>query len=93
MSAERPISDKPEPKLIVDLRFGLIEEQLETGISPEISQNFPKVGWNFRVCYEESANFRTHDSTPETLMPEGNKSRVSGVGVELNYTENAGWLF
>ena len=29
-----------------------------------------------------SANFRTHDSTPETLMPEGNKSRVSGVGVE-----------
>ena len=25
-------------------------------------------------------------------MPEGNKSRVSGVGVELNYTENAGWL-
>ena len=31
-----------------------------------------------------SANFRTHDSTPETLMPEGNKSRVSGVGVESN---------
>jgi len=29
-----------------------------------------------------SANFRTHDSTPEALMPEGNKSRVSGVGVE-----------
>ena len=29
-----------------------------------------------------SANFRTHDSTPETLMPEGNKSRVSGGGVE-----------
>ena len=26
------------------------------------------------------ANFRTHDSTPETLTPEGNKSRVSGVG-------------
>ena len=25
-----------------------------------------------------SANFRTHDSTPETLMPEVNKSRVSG---------------
>ena len=36
-----------------------------------------------------SANFRTHDSTPETLMPEGNKSRVSGGGVESNYTENA----
>ena len=31
-----------------------------------------------------SANFRTHDSTPETLMPEGNKSRVSGGGVESN---------
>ena len=30
------------------------------------------------------ANFRTHDSTPETLTPEGNKSRVSAVGVELN---------
>ena len=30
------------------------------------------------------ANFRTHDSTPETLTPEGNKSRVSGVGVESN---------
>ena len=29
-----------------------------------------------------SANFRTHDSTPETLMPEGNKSRVSGDGGE-----------
>ena len=40
-----------------------------------------------------SANFRTHDSTPETLMPEGNKSRVSGVEVESDYTENAGWLF
>ena len=39
-----------------------------------------------------SANFRTHDSTPETLMPEGNKSRVSGGGVESNYTENADWL-
>ena len=34
----------------------------------------------------EPANLRTHDSTPETLMSEGNKSRVSGVGVELNYT-------
>jgi len=22
------------------------------------------------------ANFRTHDSTPETLTPEGNKSKV-----------------
>ena len=32
-----------------------------------------------------SANFRTHDSTPETLMPEGNKSRVSGGGVESNH--------
>ena len=30
----------------------------------------------------EPANFRTHDSSPETLTPEGNKSRVSGVGVE-----------
>ena len=37
------------------------------------------------------ANFRTHDSTPETLTPEGNKSRVSGVGVESNYTETASW--
>ena len=25
-------------------------------------------------------------------MPEGNKSRVSGDGVESNYTENATWL-
>ena len=33
-----------------------------------------------------SANFRTHDSTPETLMPEGNKSRVSGGGVDSNRT-------
>ena len=31
-----------------------------------------------------SANFRTHGSTPETLMPEGNKSRVSGDGLESN---------
>ena len=31
-----------------------------------------------------SANFRTHDSTPETLMPEGNKNMVSGGGVESN---------
>ena len=84
MSAERPISDKPEPKLIVDLRFGLIEEQLETGISPEISQNFPKVGWDFRVCYEESDNIRTYNSIPKTLIPEGNKSRVSGDGLESN---------
>ena len=30
------------------------------------------------------ANFCTDDSTPETLTPEGNKSRVSGVGVESN---------
>ena len=29
-----------------------------------------------------SANFRTHDSTPETLMPEGNKSMVSGGGAD-----------
>ena len=34
MAAERPISDKPEPKLTVDLIVGLIKEQLETGISP-----------------------------------------------------------
>ena len=32
----------------------------------------------------EPANFRTHDSSPETLTPEGNKSRLSGVGVESN---------
>jgi len=25
-----------------------------------------------------------HDSIPETLIPKGNKSRVSGVGVESN---------
>ena len=31
-----------------------------------------------------------HDSTPETLIPKGNKSRVLGVGVESNYAENAG---
>ena len=31
-----------------------------------------------------SANLRAHDSISETLMPEGNKSRVSGVGVESN---------
>ena len=30
-----------------------------------------------------------HDSIPETLIPKGNKSRVLGVGVELNDTENA----
>ena len=40
----------------------------------------------------EPANFRTHDSSPETLTPEGNKSRVSGVGVELNSTRNTDWL-
>jgi len=33
-----------------------------------------------------------HDSIPETLIPKGNKSRVSGDGLELNYTENATWL-
>jgi hypothetical protein len=54
MAAERPISDKPEPKLTVDLIVGLIEEQLETGISTEIPQNFRRVGWNFRVCYQVS---------------------------------------
>ena len=27
-----------------------------------------------------TANLRAHDSTPETLIPEGNKSRVSGDG-------------
>ena len=32
-----------------------------------------------------SANFRTHDSTPETLMPEVNKSRVSEGGVGSVY--------
>ena len=32
-----------------------------------------------------------HDSTPETLMPEGNKSRVSGDGLESNYTWNTSW--
>jgi hypothetical protein len=32
------------------------------------------------------ANCRAHDSMPETLMPEGNKSWVSGVGVGLNNT-------
>jgi len=32
-----------------------------------------------------------HDSIPETLIPKGNKSRVLGVGLESNYTENAGW--
>ena len=31
-----------------------------------------------------SANLRTHDSIPETLIPEGNKSRVSGDGLESN---------
>ena len=31
-----------------------------------------------------SANFRTHVSIPETLIPEGNKSRVSGDGLESN---------
>ena len=30
------------------------------------------------------ANFCTHDSIPDTLMPEGNKSRVSGDGLESN---------
>ena len=32
----------------------------------------------------------THVSIPETLIPEGNKSRVSGDGLESNYTENSG---
>ena len=31
-----------------------------------------------------SVNLRTHDSIPETLIPEGNKSRVSGDGLESN---------
>ena len=30
------------------------------------------------------ANFCTHDSIPDTLMPEGNKSRVSGDGLGSN---------
>ena len=29
-------------------------------------------------------NFRPHGSTPETITPEGNQSRVSGVVVESN---------
>ena len=33
------------------------------------------------------ANFHTRVSTPETLIPEGNKSRVSGDALESNYTE------
>ncbi len=37
------------------------------------------------------ANLCAHDSIPETLMPEGNKSRVSGDGLELNYTGNTSW--
>jgi hypothetical protein len=35
-----------------------------------------------------SPNLRTHDSIPETLMPEGNKSRVSGDGLESVSTTN-----
>ena len=36
------------------------------------------------VAQTSPADFCTHDSIPETLMQEGNKSRVSGVGVESN---------
>ena len=39
---------------MVDLIVGLIEEQLQPGISPEIRQKFQKVRWDFRVCYQES---------------------------------------
>ena len=37
------------------------------------------------------ANFCTHDSIPDTLMPEGNKSRVSGDGLALDYTNPSSW--
>jgi hypothetical protein len=37
-----------------------------------------------------SVNFVTQFSTPNKVMPEGNKIWVLGYGVESNYTENAG---
>ena len=37
-----------------------------------------------------TANLRAHDSIPTMRIPEGKKSRVSGDGLELNCTENAG---
>jgi hypothetical protein len=33
---------------------------------------------------DRMANLRIHDSTPETVMPDGNKSGVWGVGVGSN---------
>ena len=37
---------------------------------------------NLEVLHSlRSANFRTHVSIPETLIPEGNNSRVSGDGL------------
>jgi len=38
----------------------------------------------FGYIKHQSVNFCTHDSTPETLMPEGNKIWVFGDGVESN---------
>jgi|GEM_PF-5230419 hypothetical protein len=45
--------------------------------------------YSISVHQATSDNLRTHDSILETLMPEGNKSRVSGDRVEPNYPENA----
>jgi len=42
------------------------------------------------VYVATSANFSAQYRIPETLIPEGSKSRVSGDGLESNYTENAG---
>ena len=38
----------------------------------------------FLANWATPANLRVHDSIPETLMPEGNKSRISGDGLESN---------
>ena len=38
---------------------------------------------SYYVTLATSANLPTHDSIPETLMPKGNKSRVSGDGLGL----------
>ena len=38
----------------------------------------------FPLSLGHIGQFLHPDSTPETLMPEGNKSRVSGDGVESN---------
>ena len=37
----------------------------------------------------DSANISAHDSIPETSMPAGDKSSVSGNAIELQYADDA----